>query len=126
MDHAVLILKRAFNQQKSAACDRDAVLLEGIGGKDDVGYSGLVFKGEESKTLGCARPLPGDHTAGDADRLIAVPVGKLLRRQDAFLPQRLAVVSHGVRACCKARTGIVGGKTLVGGHLLQGRLGVCR
>ena len=30
------------------------------------------------------------------------------------------MIGHGVGACCEACTGIVGGKALAGGHLLQG------
>ena len=72
VDHAVLILKDAFNQKESIARDCDAVLLEGVGRKDDVGDAGFVFEGEKDEALGSARALAGNHTAGDADGLIAV------------------------------------------------------
>jgi hypothetical protein len=67
VDYAVLVLKRAFDDQESAACDNASITLENIRGNDDVGDAGFVFEREEDKALGGAGALPGDYTASDAD-----------------------------------------------------------
>ena len=72
VNNSVLILKRTFDQEESVTSNNNAVLLEYIWCEDDVGDAGFVFKGEKDEALGSARALAGNHTAGDADGLIAV------------------------------------------------------
>ena len=71
VNHAVLILQRPFDQQEAAARDDDAVALEDIGSKDDVGDAGFIFEREEDEALGRAGPLACDDATGDADGLMA-------------------------------------------------------
>ena len=66
MDHTVLILQRALDQNKFAACDHHALPLIKIGSDDDIGDAGLIFHGEKNEALGRAWALPGDDTTGRA------------------------------------------------------------
>ena len=76
MDHTVLVLERAFDQEKSVASNDKTVLLEYIGCEDDVGDAGFVFEGEKDEALGCAGALAGDDAAGGADGLIATSLNE--------------------------------------------------
>ena len=66
VNNSVLILERAFDQEKSVASNDNAVLLEYIGCEDDVGDACFIFQGKKHKALGGARTLAGDDAASDA------------------------------------------------------------
>jgi hypothetical protein len=58
--HAVLILERALDKQKTAAGDDDAVAFEDVRREDDVGDAGFVFEREKDETLGRSWALAGE------------------------------------------------------------------
>ena len=72
VDHCVLILQFSFDEKKAASSDDDAVLLEDIGRKNDVGYAGFVFEREKDEAFGGAGALPADDAACYADELIGM------------------------------------------------------
>ena len=74
MDYAILMLERAFNAHEPAARNDHAILFERVGGENNVGDAGFVFKRKEDKTFGGPRALPCDHATSDTDEVM---VGKL-------------------------------------------------
>ena len=121
MDHTVLILQRSFDPQKAVARHRHSILFKHIGRKNDVGNSGFVFEREKDKSLRRPWPLPCNHASGNAHALIPAQLLKLLRGEDALLPQRRAVIRHGVWASRQPGASIVCSQPLVRRHLLQRR-----
>jgi hypothetical protein len=128
VDDAVLILEFAGDEQETRAGDDDAVRLENIGGDDDVGDSGFVFKREEDEAFGGAGALAADYSACGADWLLGACGFEFGGREDAEAAEALALIGHGVRAGGNASSGVVGGEALVGGHFAEGvcnRAGGC-
>ena len=79
MNHALLILERPFDPEKAAARNYDAVLLENVRGKDDVGDAGFIFKREEDKALRGAGALAGNDATGNAHVAIVPAFQQFLR-----------------------------------------------
>ena len=61
VDHAVLILKRAFDTQELSARDRNAIPFVEIGMDDGIGNSGLIFETQEDKAGRRSEALPRNH-----------------------------------------------------------------
>ena len=78
VNHSVLILQRALNQQKLAARDHQAVALVNIGSHDHVGDAGFIFHREKDESLRGSRPLPGDHAAGRAHKHAVAAIAQIV------------------------------------------------
>lgn len=65
VDDALDNLQRTFDDQQRGGMDDRTVALEDVGCDDGVADAGLVFEGEETEALCCARPLADDDEAGD-------------------------------------------------------------
>ena len=78
VNDSILILQRTFDPEKPAACDDNAITLKGIRGNDDVGDAGLIFEGKKDEPFRSARPLPCDHTSGNAHKAVTRGVTQVL------------------------------------------------
>src|ERR1035437_1447510 len=70
VEHAVLVLERAFDTHETAARDHDAILLKHVGCEDDVGNACFILKGQENEALGGAWAWSCDDTTSNADELM--------------------------------------------------------
>lgn len=120
VNHAVLFLDCAFDEEEPAARDDDAVLLEDIRSEDDVGDAGLIFEGEEDEALGSAWPLTRNDAASQTHVLAAVSLKEINGRENAFLPERCTVIGQRMWAGGETGSCIVRSETLVGRHLPEG------
>jgi len=108
MNRPVLILERPFDSEKARARDHDAVLLEYVRGKDDIGNAGFVFEREEDKALGGARSLTGNDATGNAHIAIVPAFKQLLRRKDALVLKSRTVIGHWMRAGGESGSRVIG------------------
>jgi hypothetical protein len=125
VDDPILMLERALHAHESAARDHYAILLERIGGENNVGDACFVLERKEDKTLGSSRALPCDHATGNMDEVMVRQPCEVIGGYQACLSKCRAVVGKRMRPGGEARAGVIGAETFMGGHLfeLQGCLG---
>ena len=97
MNHAILILQRAFCKDELAACDDQALPFIQIGCDDDIGDAGFVLHRKKDEPLGCAGPLPCDDAACGPHKFTIFTSSQFLRGKNALPAQfRTPIVPWGV------------------------------
>src|ERR1700757_414479 len=99
------MLARALPAPESTARDDHAILLECVGGEDDVGDAGFVFERKENKTLGSSRALPRDHATGHMNKVMVGQPREVVGGYQAGLPKCRAVVGKRMRPGGEAGAG---------------------
>src|SRR5262249_29478945 len=113
------ILQNSFNEYKAFVQNCRSVRSVERWGDYCVGDSSLIFKTEENKALGCARPLSSD----DASRYTHIHavgyLGQFFCGSGSSLTQLLAPIEEGMIIHAQTRAAIVGYETFCGAHAMQ-------
>lgn len=101
VDYAVLILKFAFDQQKFAASDDQAVSIIEVGCNDHIGNARLVFHRDENESLRGTRTLSSDNTI----RVTIVRRSLRIFPVKPSIPERLS--KHGESQSCQGSEDVI-------------------
>src|ERR1700676_3367343 len=78
VNHALLVLERAFDEEKAAACSIHAVLFKHVGCQNYIRDSRFVLHGEKHESLRRSWPLQRNYATDNANILAVRAVSKAI------------------------------------------------